>query len=69
MALGRDDADVGAVGDLVLIGGGDNGTAPNTDALRPTIEIFNVTSREFLTSYSISLPRRNMEVACTTFVW
>ena len=98
--VARDDADIGAVSDLVLIGGyddhdrnvvfvyvalksccvslilicfaahsGDNGSFPNLDALRTTIEIFNVTSRTFLSPYTISLPRRNIEVACTSFVW
>lgn len=69
MPVSRDDPDIGVVGDLVLIGGGNNGTSIELDTTRNTIDIFNVTSLKFDTKpYTISQTRKWMDVACTRFV-
>lgn len=69
MPVSRDDPDIGVVGDLVLIGGGNNGTSIELDATRNTIDIFNVTSLKFDTKpYTFSRTRKWMSVACTRFV-
>lgn len=69
LPISRDDPDVGVVGDLVLIAGGNNGSNVELAATRNTIDIFNVTSLKFESNpHVISQARKWMDVACTKFV-
>lgn len=63
----RDEPSIGVVNDLVLIAGGNNGTAYAYDGISETVDVFDVTKRQFLKAAKIS-PRKYMTASCTRFV-
>lgn len=60
----RAEASSGSVADLVFIAGGSDGTGLFAN-LRSTIEVFNVTSKTFLPSHTMSAGKRDLAVATT----